>query len=157
MRALVAAAFACVALTVPPVTAAHANAEGPGHCPAPLPTVDYDAERMAVSFSVEASGCPTREESRFPLSIRIARTDDAGIDEVARTRWCGPFRPAEDGTTYSCDIELAMAHEPEESAGYGIEIAWPGPDGKETSAFELGCVSQPEEAGCEPTHPEADH
>jgi hypothetical protein len=150
MRAIVVAALTCAALTTLPLPAAHAEPQTEARCLRPIPSVDYDSERFFLSASIDARGCPAREERRFPITARIVRTDDNGVDEIARTRWCGPFRSGEEGVSYSCGLEVTLAHEAEESAGYLVEVIFPGPDGDETTGMEFGCRTNPEETDCEP-------
>src|SRR5687767_9978080 len=93
MRAIVAAAFAATALvTLPaaPVTAAE-PAEG-NSCPGPLVSDEYDPAERIVKVGLAATGCPSREMRRFPLSLRIERSDWSGSDGAFRTVLCGPFR-----------------------------------------------------------------
>ena len=151
MRAIVAAALATCTLTVLPAAAVTAAEPAPDNsCPAPRISDSYDPAERIVQVSLPATGCPTREIRRFPLSLRIERSDWSGSDGADRTVLCGPFRSGvEEGTTYSCEVELILAHPPEDEAEYAITVAYPGIDGEETATYKSVCTTDDQTAECE--------
>ena len=119
----------------------------------------YDETERWVRVTLTATCCPPRENTRFPLTVRIERSDRSGVDGVDKTTYCGPFRSdAEEGTSYSCSMELALAHPAQEEADYPISVSWPGAEGNEAATFESTCVSDGEQAECrERDEPGGDH
>lgn len=106
----------------------------------------YDESERWVRVTLKATGCPSRENSRFPLTARIERSDFAGADGVDKTVFCRPFRSGVDDVTYACNLELALAHPAEEEADYTIYLMWPGEEETETATWESTCVSDKEQA-----------
>lgn len=134
--------------------AAHAPDPAGGRevCPAPEVVVDdYDTSRFAASATLQATGCPQREQRQFPLWLSVTRYDDTSAHGATRGVLCGPFRPSPEGgePTYSCDVDVTLDHPPVETANYTVEASYPGADGEETVAFEVLCTSDEGSYGCE--------
>ena len=121
-------------------------------CPAPAVIHEYRPRSFRIQASLEATGCPAREERQFTLSAFISRVDESGGEGHGRAVVCGPFRASDDideGRRYSCDVDLAVAHPRVEAAHYQVEVTYPGGDGEETFGFELFCRSDGATVGCE--------
>jgi hypothetical protein len=149
MRRVLAVVLTVTALTTLPATPSPAAADDRGRCPEPVVADGYDETERWARVTLTATGCPARENSRFPLTVRIERSDSGGADGVDKTVYCGPFRSgAEDGTSFSCSMELALTHPAEEEADYSIYVMWPGAEGNEAATFESSCVSDGTHAEC---------
>lgn len=150
MRRILAAALTVAAMTTLPASPTSAAADdGPRRCPEPVVADGYDETERWVRVTLTATGCPPREKTRLPLTVRIERSDPFGVDGVDKTVMCGPLRTdVEDGSSYSCSMQLALAHSAEEEADYTIYVMWPGADGTETATFESTCVSDGKRAEC---------
>lgn len=147
------AAAAAVSFTGPAVAhETRPSSENGYPCPTPAVIYEYGDETFAIRASLKASGCPSRYDRQFTMSAFISRVDDAGGEGHGRAITCGPFRPstdAENGRSYSCEIDLAVDHPRVEAAHYEVEVTYPGAHGEETFGFAMFCRTDDEWAGCE--------
>ena len=150
-RGVVAATLAVGALTVSPAASAHTGAPAdPRACPAPQVAWAYDPATFTAWATLPVSGCPTREDGRFPLWLSITRSDPTSIHGADRGTLCGPYPSSSEsgGRHFACDIERSVDHPETEQASYDLFVTYPGDDGTETLAVNVVCTSSDAGASC---------
>jgi hypothetical protein len=141
----------CV-LTMTPSASAHTDQPAhPRMCPDPQLEWDYETTTFRAWATLNASGCPSREDRQFPLWLSITRSEETSTHGVAREVLCGPFPSSSesDGRGFSCDVALSFDHVEVETATYEVQFAYPGADGQETAYVDVVCISDGAGAGCE--------
>lgn len=156
MRKLVLLVAAVPLLIAPPAVADAGRSGGQSRCPVPDAHSRYEFDRFTVWVVLPVSGCASREDRSFKLSLRVVRMDNhGGRDVTERSKVCGPFRPAGESRSAdgaersSCDLTLTVDHPDVENAQYDVAIAYPGAVAERTMTAVVFCTSDGDRATCD--------
>ena len=139
-----ATGLAVLALTLTPSASADTGdpADRRG-CHDPHVEWDYDTGTFAAWATLEASGCPAREQRQWALWLSVTRYEATSAHGVSNGVLCGPFlsESQSNGRRYSCDVDLTFDHPEVEEADYQVEVTYPADHGDETMVVDLSCVA----------------
>jgi hypothetical protein len=143
----------------PPTHAARA-------CTAPVPKLDYRADRISVALHVNYRGCSWWRSDFIDLEGRLDQGPVVGQSEMLFTG-CGlavelvvavelvearngELKPkrSKPPVIRTCSIRLGYEHLPTEVGTYSGYFTYPWKNGKETIEFSYTCVSAVQEARC---------
>jgi hypothetical protein len=116
----------------------------------------YHPDRFSVSVTLPATGCPTRENGMFHMSMWLSRVDEHAGEGHGRVVSCGPFPSSSTGGMdrwYACELDEAFPHPSPEAASYDVEVTYPGADGEETVEFHSHCTTGDDGAFCVAAEP----